>query len=198
MCRIVIMIFYSVGFVWSFLGFILPAVPFVKVCLGFWITLPQCKGEFFFYHLFEEYILKAERVLLAYRCTIFSTLVSVFNVLQIGCVKLAITYISEECIVKSQEICQQVLDMLQEEIQCRCENGGAPIVKEVDDPKPREPIENFFNPDDAKTDPRKQFRDSYIRTNESSARMKMNQTMDQAQIEKVIQPLNTNKKPKNS
>lgn len=48
---IVVMIFFQVQFVFRFLGYILPAMPLLKLGLGFWIMLPQMKGEFYFFHM---------------------------------------------------------------------------------------------------------------------------------------------------
>ena len=77
--RIVIIIFYQTAFVWDIFGFVLPAMPAVKLGLGCWIMLPQLKGEFYLYHLLLEYILQAERKLLSYRCDICSSLVGLLT-----------------------------------------------------------------------------------------------------------------------
>ena len=98
---IVVIIFYQVQFVFSIAGWILPAMPALKVLLAFWIMLPQFKGEFFMYHLIEDYIQKCEHFILEIRSKICSSIVRFFTLLQLGSLKLCVTYISEECVVKT-------------------------------------------------------------------------------------------------
>lgn len=109
---IVIIIFYQTSYVWNLLGYALPAMPAVRLGLGCWIMLPQLKGEFYLYHMLLDHILVAERKLLSYRCEVCSSLVGFFTSLALGCLKFAVTYVSEECIVKSQEAAQQTRDVL--------------------------------------------------------------------------------------
>jgi len=110
--------------------------------------LPQFKGEFYLYHLLEEYILKIERVLLGVRCSFCSHLVRFFTLLQLGSMKFAVTYISEECVVKTQADAETTLLVLKEEVQCRCENKRRPL-KRVSKAQV-EHMDNFFNPEDAR------------------------------------------------
>jgi len=53
---IVVIIFYQFQFIFNFASWALPAIPALKIVLGFWIMLPQFKGEFYLYHLIEEYM----------------------------------------------------------------------------------------------------------------------------------------------
>ena len=99
----VIIIFYQIKWVWYYLGYILPAMPAIKICVGVWIMLPQFKGEFFLYHFMLEYILQAERFLLSKRSGFGSVLVNFFTTVQIGALKVSLSFISEECIVKTLE-----------------------------------------------------------------------------------------------
>jgi hypothetical protein len=85
------------------MGWILPAVPLAKVCIGIWIMLPQFKGEFYLYHMIVDKMLIVERAILSYRCIALSHLVTFFSAIQVGSLKFALTYISEECIVKTLE-----------------------------------------------------------------------------------------------
>ena len=80
-------------------------MPLVKLIMGFWIMLPQFKGEFYFFHMIESYIIIAERYLLQKRSELCSMLVTFFISLQRGALKVMVSYISEECVVVSQESC---------------------------------------------------------------------------------------------
>ena len=82
-----------------------------------------------------------------------------------GGLKVSLSYISEECIVKTLEQAQETERLLKHEISCRCDNDGIPTTYE-------------FDGDCARQDPSKMQRDSFIRKNESNNRMKLNQTMD--------------------
>jgi hypothetical protein len=103
----VVIIFYQTQFIWNILGWFLPAVPAARVSIGIWIMLPQFKGEFYLYHMILDKLLIVERILLSYRCVVGSQLVSFFNNVQIGSLKFALKYISEECIVKTLEQTQE-------------------------------------------------------------------------------------------
>lgn len=96
-------IFYQTQYIWNILGWILPAVPLVRVCIGIWIMLPQFKGEFYLYHMILDKMLVVERAILSYRCIALSYLVKFFNAVQVGSLKFALSFISEECIVKTLE-----------------------------------------------------------------------------------------------
>lgn len=48
-------------------------------------------------------MLIVERSILSYRCVASSGMVTFFNAIQKGSLKFALSYISEECIVKSLE-----------------------------------------------------------------------------------------------
>ena len=65
---IAIIIFYQTTFIWRILGWALPAIPFIKLCLGFWIMLPQMKGEFYVYNFLLDNIIVVERKLMGLRC----------------------------------------------------------------------------------------------------------------------------------
>jgi hypothetical protein len=99
--RIAIIIFYQTFFIWRILGWALPAIPFFKLCLGFWIMLPQMKGEFYVYNMLLDYIIIVERKLMNYRCIACSKVASFFSVLAKGSLSLTIPYISDEVIVKT-------------------------------------------------------------------------------------------------
>ena len=128
----VIIIFYQMQWVWRFAGFFLPAIPAVKICIGVWIMLPQFKGEFYVYHAMLEYILKAERFILSRRSAFCSIIVNFFTLVQIGALKVSLTYISEECIVKTLEQAQETERLLKNEISCRCDNDGLPTTFDFD------------------------------------------------------------------
>ena len=81
----------------------MPAIPALKIILGFWIMLPQYKGEFYLYHLIEDYMQKVEHVILGYRSQICSAIVRFFTMLQLGSLKLSVSFISEECVAKTQQ-----------------------------------------------------------------------------------------------
>ena len=138
--RMVIIIFYQTQWIWRFLGFFLPAIPAVKIAIGVWIMLPQFKGEFFLYHFMLEYILLAERFLLSKRSAVCSVLVNFFTSVHIGALKVSLSYISEECIVKALGQAQDAERLLKTEISCRCDNDGVPEVYD-------------FDPDAARPDP---------------------------------------------
>ena len=108
------------------MGWFLPAIPALKICLGFWIMLPQFKGEFYLWHMLEEYLKKVEHHIMAYRCTISSNLVRFFAVLASGSLKMCVTYISEECIVKTDETAKEIDEILRTEMEIRVEKGGVP------------------------------------------------------------------------
>lgn len=98
---IVIIIFYQTTYIWSIMSWFLPAIPAIKLGLGFWIMLPQNKGEFFIYHLLLEYILQVEQRLLSIRCDLSSLMVKFFTSLAVGSLKFAVTYVSEDSILQA-------------------------------------------------------------------------------------------------
>ena len=83
------------------MSWFLPAIPAIKLGLGFWIMLPQNKGEFFIYHLLLEYILQVEQRLLSIRCDLSSLMVKFFTSLAVGSLKFAVTYVSEDSILQA-------------------------------------------------------------------------------------------------
>jgi hypothetical protein len=83
-----------------------------------------------------------------------------------------VSFISEECVVSTQEAAEQVMDILRKEIECRVENKGQPLKPSK---QPQEKEHEGFNADLIRQYNRMP-RDTYVRKNESSARMKMNQT----------------------
>ena len=149
----VVIIFYQVSFVFSIIGWALPAIPALKIAIGFWIMLPQFKGEFYLYHFLEEYIYKVERILLGWRCNMCSAMVTFCSTLHLGALKFAVSFISEKCVMNSLENCKQALEILEDEVQCRTLNNGKPVTK-------RQEMSDFvdfrskFNGDDAKSDRR--------------------------------------------
>lgn len=106
------------------MGWALPAIPLLRISFAIWIMLPQFKGEFYLWHLLEEYIKKVEHKLLKVRCEISSAVVRFFTVLSTGALKICITYISDECIVKTQEAANENLKFIKEEVQFRITQGG--------------------------------------------------------------------------
>lgn len=118
---IVVICFFNVQFVFNFLSIALPAMPALKLILGFWIMLPQMRGEFYFFNMIESYIIIAERYLLEKRSQLCSAMVLFFIKLQKGSLKVMVSYISEECVVQSQEACQQSNDILKREVEMRIE-----------------------------------------------------------------------------
>jgi hypothetical protein len=68
-----------VQYIWNILGWVLPAVPLIKLTLGIWIMLPQFKGEFYLYHMIVDKMLIVERSILSYRCVASSNMVNFFN-----------------------------------------------------------------------------------------------------------------------
>jgi len=61
---IIIILYYKVTWIFSVLGWILPAMTLIKLAIAVCILLPQFKGEFYAYHLLESYILSAEKIIL--------------------------------------------------------------------------------------------------------------------------------------
>jgi hypothetical protein len=172
----VVILFYQTQFFWTVFGWFLPAMPLLRVCIGLWIMLPQFKGEFYLYNMILDKLLIVEKQMLSYRCVIGSNLVSFFNAVQIGSLKFALSYISEECIVKTLEQAQETQRILREEIAYRCD-GEVPTVLEdefqdLDEPSIRSAAIKKENP----------LRDSYIMKEQSNARMKLNETIDLSDI----------------
>lgn len=100
-----------------------------------------------------------------------------------------IAFASEEAIIKTQEQCKEVLEVIHCEILCRCDNSGQPLPKgmqrELNSPDQRLDIDDFtINLDDNKA-PQEKERDTYIRTQQSNARMKLNQTMDFSNMDSI-------------
>ena len=182
---IVVIIFLQLQWLFSLMSIALPAIPLVKLCLAFWIMLPQCRGEFFLYHFIEEYIRFVEVFLLEKRSQVFSFLVGFFVKLQGGSLKFCITYISEDCILNTKESCKASLKIVEEEIECRCLNDGVPIQR------PREVVNDFFdsafNPDHARSDPRFQKRDTFIQNTQSNSRLYSKNTSTQQRPAETIQ-----------
>lgn len=116
---IIIIIFYQLQFVFRFLAIALPAIPLLKLCLGAWIMLPQFKGEFYFFHLLEGYIITGERYVLAKRSVVASATVTFFIGLARGAMKVFGSYISEECVVKSQDSLMSCVEILKKEVEAR-------------------------------------------------------------------------------
>jgi hypothetical protein len=77
-------------------------------------------------------MLRAERSLLGARCAMSSSVVNFFTTIQVGCMKVCLTFISEDCIVKTLESTQETTRLLKLEIECRCDNDGIPNVQESD------------------------------------------------------------------
>jgi hypothetical protein len=140
--------------------------------------LPQFKGEFYLYNMVLDKLLIVEKQLLSYRCVIGSNLVTFFNAVQIGSLKFALSYISEECIVKTLEQAQDTQRILREEIAFRCD-GEVPTVIEDDFQDLDEPSIRTRSGAITKENP---LRDSYIMKEQSNARMKLNETIDLSEI----------------
>ena len=70
--RIIIVLFYQISFLFRFAGWILPAMPALKIILAMWITLPQYSGEFIMYHLLEGYFYKFEKAFSELKCDVCS------------------------------------------------------------------------------------------------------------------------------
>lgn len=87
-------------------------MPLVKCCLVFWITLPQCRGEFFIYEALAAYILRLERILLLQRATVCSKIIRLLFNVSSGSIKSFVTFASEEAIVKTQEQSRQLLQLI--------------------------------------------------------------------------------------
>ena len=51
---IVIIIYFHLKWILDILAIALPAIPLVKITIGCWIMLPQCKGEFYLYHALAD------------------------------------------------------------------------------------------------------------------------------------------------
>lgn len=98
---IIIIIFYQTSFIWTFLGFFLPAMPAIQLAICGWITLPQLKGEFFCYHMIIGWILYGEKRLIQLRIDAASKIVHYTNTLALETLKLFINYISEEKITET-------------------------------------------------------------------------------------------------
>ena len=84
-----------------------------------------------------------------------------------------IAFASEEAILKTQEQCKEVLEVIHCEILCRCDNSGKPLPKsmqrEQNSPDQRLDIDDFaINLDDNKGGPQERERDNYIRTQQSN------------------------------
>lgn len=126
---IVIILFYQLQFIFRFLAIALPAIPLLKLCLGAWIMLPQFKGEFYFFHLLEGYIITGERYVLEKRSVVTSATVTFFIGLARGALKVFVSYISEECVVKSQESLQRAIDILKKEVEARIGQHGGKMPK---------------------------------------------------------------------
>ena len=92
--RMVITIFYQCDYLFRFFKLFLPAIPLIKLSIGMWVLLPQAKGEFFVYHLIEEYLLQFERVISEFRCKIASFLVNITQKLALYTLNSNITFIS--------------------------------------------------------------------------------------------------------
>lgn len=128
--RMVIIIFYQCDYLFRIGKMFLPAIPLVKLGIGMWILLPQCKGEFFVYHMIAEYLLQFERVISELRCRIASVLVKTTQQLALYVLNSNITFISAECIVMSQECQRNAAKLLREEVEVR--DTGEPAVVQVD------------------------------------------------------------------
>lgn len=126
----VIIIFYQCDYLFRIGKMFLPAIPLVKLGIGMWILLPQCKGEFFVYHMIAEYLLQFERVISELRCRIASVLVKTTQQLALYVLNSNITFISAECIVMSQECQRNAAKLLREEVEVR--DTGEPAVVQVD------------------------------------------------------------------
>jgi hypothetical protein len=98
---IIVILYYQVAWVFRILGWFLPAIPALRICLGFWIMLPQFRGEFFLWHALESYIKKCEQTLMGYRCVLSSYTVRFFTLVHQGALQFCVPYISEECVVKT-------------------------------------------------------------------------------------------------
>lgn len=119
---IIIIIFFQFQWVFKIVAVALPAIPLLKIAIGCWIMLPQCRGEFFLYHAIEEYMRFVEVIILEKRSQFFSALVTFFVKLYSGSLKFCITYISEDCILNTEDTCAKSLKLLHDEIECRCLN----------------------------------------------------------------------------
>lgn len=124
---IFVILFYQIQWVFTILGYALPAVPLFQMLLGLWIMLPQQSGEQHLMMALESYIIKVEMKLMSARCIVCSHIVSFFQLLSMGALKFGVSFISEECIVNSQESTEKTFEILQNEVKCRVENGGRPL-----------------------------------------------------------------------
>jgi len=110
---IVITIFYQADWIFNILGYVLPAMPLVKLLLGLWILAPQFKGEFFIYHFLIEYLLQFEHYILNIRCQFSSNIVYYSQLVSFFVLRKTITFLSEECIVKTQDFLKSAQNLLE-------------------------------------------------------------------------------------
>jgi hypothetical protein len=95
---IIVTIFYQVQWIFAFFEWLIPATKAFKLFLAFWVMMPQCKGEFYLYHLLEDQIIMAEKKILEYRSVFTSSLTVFFGSMFTGCLKLCIAYVTQNCI----------------------------------------------------------------------------------------------------
>lgn len=85
--------------------------------------LPQFKGEFYLWHMIEDYLKKFEKLLMIWRCHFCSNIKWFFGLLDKGALKMCISYISEESIVMTEQAAKDTLDILKEEMMSRVEKN---------------------------------------------------------------------------
>lgn len=173
------MIYYQVTWIFRIMGWFLPAIPALRILLGFWIMLPQFKGEFYLWHMLDDQVKKVEYVLMGYRCSITSFIVRFFGICASGSLKIMHTYVSEECIVKTEESNQQNLEILKEEMEVRTKQGGKPKFN-----LPKRGPSHVNNTETYENPARYEKRDSYI-SSQSIPNFKVNlaTTLDRIESE---------------
>jgi len=164
------------------MGWFLPAIPALRILLGFWIMLPQFNGEFYLWHMLDDQVKKVEYVLMGYRCSMTSNVVRFFSICASGSLKVMHTYVSEECIVKTKASNEENLEILKEEMEVRT-NKGKPNYNKLPQRGPNHV--NNTAADTYENPARYEKRDSYVssQSNIPNLKLNMNTALDRIESE---------------
>jgi hypothetical protein len=120
--RIVITIFYNLGFIIDFGAYFWRFLYIPKFLLAMSILTPGFRGEFFLYEALNPYILMLERVISELRSNLASLVVKQLQRFIAYMLKRTISFLSEDCLASCNQKMNIGLQLIKDEVVLRRNN----------------------------------------------------------------------------